>query len=99
MAQEASVELFHNQVAGADCGVEPDVQQATQEVDEAVVEARGGATSRKSKRANRKKNGILQLQEAQAAADAAEAAAWASLLEEEEEAGSAREQEDYPGDS
>ena len=55
--------------------------------DEATAEAKG-VTARSSKRQQSQKIGILQLQEAaQAAADAAEAAAWASLLEEEEEAG------------
>ena len=54
--------------------------------DEATAEAKG-VTARWSKRQQSQKIGILQLQEAQAAADAAEAAAWASLLEEEEEAG------------
>ena len=55
-------------------------------VDEAPAEAKG-ATSRSSKCRQRQKIGILRIHEAQAAADAAEAAAWASLMEEAKEAG------------
>ena len=92
--QEASDELLDIRVVtGADCGAEPDVQQAAQEEAEAAAEARG-ATSRRNKRLRRKKNGILQLQEVQAATDAAEEAAWAALLEEEDDAGAAWEQEE-----
>ena len=56
------------------------------------VRRRGGESARGVRRSE------MQLQEAQVAADAAEEAAWASPLEQEEEAGPAREQEELADD-
>jgi hypothetical protein len=55
-------------------------------------------SSRRNKHLRHKKYGILPLQELQAAADAAEEAAWAALQEEEDDAGAAWEQEESAED-
>ena len=75
---------------GADIGAERYIQQATQAGVEALAHAKG-KTSWSRKR-------LRRIHEAKAAAVAAEAATWASLMEEEKEAGPGWEPEEvYEG--
>ena len=69
----------------ADYGAEPYIQLAAHAVDVAPAQVKG-AKSQPSNHRQRQKNG-LPIHVAQAAADSADAAEWASLMAEELEAG------------